>query len=114
MNIVLPETQALIRGALGGKMQLSGESPSPGTVGGGGSNMYDPAAHNWDSALKEVSKLSAVLHNQNRQVESNKVAKLAVQLQHLALEARKKIAENAVSSNAMSAASGIQSKQPAA
>jgi hypothetical protein len=93
---MLPEVQALINGANQGRMQLQGGMPSGMNVGGSPPNNQDPAASKWAQAFTSISSLAAVLHEQRREVEANKVAKLAVQLQHLKLEAQKKIAENAM------------------
>ena len=91
---MLPEIQSLINGAQRGKMQLAGQMPSAQNVGGAPSNQFDPAAAKWDMAFKSISSLAATLHEQRRELVANKVAKLAVQLQHLSLEQRKQIAEN--------------------
>lgn len=92
---MLPEIQSMLTGAERGKMQLSGTMPSAMDVGGAPSNVYDPASSEWDIAFKALSRLADTLHRQRRELVANKVAKIAVQLQHLSLEQRKKIAENA-------------------
>lgn len=112
---MLPEIQSLINGAQRGKMQFAGAAPTGINVGGAPANNFDPLDRRWKDALTGLSALSDALHQQRREGEANKVAKLAVQLQHLSLEARKKIAENSsgtgsAAESGLAAAGGINAQ----
>lgn len=96
-------------------MQLAGAMPSAMQVGGAPPNSQDPAAARWDAAFRAISALADSLQQQRREEIANKVAKLAVQLQHMRLEQQKKIAENAANNmppgnNALTAASGMHAQ----
>jgi hypothetical protein len=100
------DVQSAISGLQQGKQAFAGVLPSAGNVGGAASANIDPAQPLFQHARRGMLQLINYLHQQRDEQDANKVMKLMTQLQDIAMERRKKMADHM--SEKMSSLSAVQ------
>lgn len=100
------DVQSAVSGFNQGKMALAGVLPSAQNVGGAASPNVDPASPLFQHARQGMLRLINYLHQQRDEHDANRIMKLMTQLQDIAMERRKKMAEHAAES--MSSLSAVQ------
>jgi hypothetical protein len=92
------DVQSAISGLQQGKMAMAGVLPSAQNAGGAASPNVDPASPMFESSRRSILVLINYLHQQRDEHDANRVMKLMTQLQDIAMERRKKMAEHAADS----------------
>ena len=88
------DIQSAISGMNQGKMALAGVLPSANNAGGAASANIDPAQPLFQHARRGMLSLINWLHQQRDEQDANKVMKLMTQLQDIAMERRKRMADH--------------------
>jgi len=102
------DVQSAISGLQQGKMAMAGVLPSATNVGGAASPNVDPASPLFQHARRGILSLINYLHQQRDEQDANRVMKLMTQLQDIAMERRKKMAEHVSESmSSLSAVGGL-------
>jgi hypothetical protein len=106
--MISQDAQSAIQGYNQGKMALAGVLPSAQNVGGAASPNVDPASPLFQHARAGMLRLINYLHQQREEQDANKVMKLMTQLQDVAMDRRKRMADHlSQSMTSLSAVGGL-------
>jgi hypothetical protein len=91
--MISQDAQAALQGYTQGRNAFAGLLPSGQNVGGAASSNIDPAGPLFQHARAGVLRLINYLHQQRDEQDANRLMKLMTQLQDIAMERRKRMAD---------------------